>query len=77
MAKRQRARLGRNEWIRAGLEVLMSEGAEAVAVETLARKLSVTKGSFYWHFKSRRELLTSLLTAQERMAPSRRSKGVT
>lgn len=66
MAKQPAGRLGRNEWIRAGLEVLMSDGADAVAVETLARKLSVTKGSFYWHFKNRNELLTALLVAWEK-----------
>jgi AcrR family transcriptional regulator len=30
-------------------------------VEKLARQLRVTKGSFYWHFKDRKELLELLL----------------
>ena len=30
-------------------------------VEVLARDLGVTKGSFYWHFKGRQELLDALL----------------
>jgi len=34
---------------------------DALAVEPLARKLGVTKGSFYWHFGSRDELLYSAL----------------
>ncbi len=43
----------------------MAEGIEGVAVEPLARKLGVTKGSFYWHFEDRAELLTSLLESWE------------
>ena len=34
---------------------------EAVRVEKLARTLHVTKGSFYWHFKNRKEILETLL----------------
>jgi AcrR family transcriptional regulator len=56
-------RLGRQEWIDAGLETLAVQGVEAVRVERLAEKLDVTKGSFYWHFKDRRALLEALLEA--------------
>ncbi len=34
---------------------------DAVKVEALARELGVSKGSFYWHFKNRGELLDELL----------------
>ncbi len=60
------ARLDRKQWIRAGLVALMEEGIEGVAVEPLARRLGVTKGSFYWHFRSRAELLSSLLENWQR-----------
>lgn len=40
---------------------LMAEGIEAVRVEVLARDLGATKGSFYWHFKDRAELLDAML----------------
>jgi len=63
-------RLGRNEWIRTGLEVLMEDGESGVAVEALARRLGVTKGSFYWHFENRKALLTALLEAWEREGTS-------
>jgi AcrR family transcriptional regulator len=44
----------------------MAEGGiEAVAVEPLARRLGVTKGSFYWHFKDRRALLEATLEVWE------------
>ena len=41
-------------------------GIDAVAVEPLARRLGVTKGSFYWHFKDRRALLEATLEGWER-----------
>lgn len=44
---------------------LLTGGVEAVRVEKLARNLSVTKGSFYWHFKDREELLDLLLREWE------------
>jgi AcrR family transcriptional regulator len=37
----------------------------AVAVEPLARRLGVTKGSFYWHFGTRDELLEATLRRWE------------
>ncbi len=65
------ARLGRKEWIIAGMEALMEEGIEGVAVESLARRLGVTKGSFYWHFGSRAELLTALLESWQQHGTER------
>lgn len=38
-------------WIDAGLISLKKFGPEGLRAETLARQLSTTKGSFYWHFK--------------------------
>jgi AcrR family transcriptional regulator len=52
--------LGRDAWIEAGLHALSEGGVEAVRVEALARTLGVTKGSFYWHFTDRRELLLAM-----------------
>jgi len=56
-------RLGREEWIDAGLRAIARQGADAVRVERLAEALGVTKGSFYWHFKDRNALLAALLEA--------------
>jgi AcrR family transcriptional regulator len=53
--------LGKADWLRAARIALMHGGVEAVRVEKLARTLRVTKGSFYWHFKNRGEILEALL----------------
>ena len=53
--------LGKADWLRAARIALMHGGVEAVRVEKLARTLRVTKGSFYWHFKNREEILEALL----------------
>ena len=49
------------DWIQAACQAIEAEGVGAVAVEPLAKKLGVTKGSFYWHFPSRDALLTATL----------------
>jgi AcrR family transcriptional regulator len=54
-----------NDWIKAAGRRLASGGIAAVAVEPLARDLSVTKGSFYWHFRDRAALLKALLADWE------------
>ena len=56
----------RESWARAALDALSRSGVEAVAVEPLARRLGVTKGSFYWHFGSRADLLNAALDLWER-----------
>jgi AcrR family transcriptional regulator len=42
--------LRREDWARAALEAFSRGGLPAIAVAPLARRLGVTKGSFYWHF---------------------------
>jgi AcrR family transcriptional regulator len=54
-----------NDWIRAGIVQLAREGVESVRVEVLARELGVSKGSFYWHFRDRDELLMQILQSWE------------
>jgi AcrR family transcriptional regulator len=61
--------LGRRDWLRAARLALLRGGVEAVRVERLARDLGVTKGSFYWHFKDRDELLELLLSEWESEVP--------
>ncbi|MCU0568788.1 MAG: TetR/AcrR family transcriptional regulator [Oculatellaceae cyanobacterium Prado106] len=54
-------KLGRQDWIKTGLAVLAESGVETVRVEPLAKRMNVTKGSFYWHFKDRNDLLEAIL----------------
>jgi AcrR family transcriptional regulator len=61
--------LGKEDWLRAARLALLKGGASEVRVERLARDLRVTKGSFYWHFKDREELLELLLREWEEEFP--------
>ena len=56
-----RTQLDRNDWIEAAIEVLADQGTDGLRVEVLAKNFGVTKGSFYWHFKDRQDLLTAVL----------------
>ena len=58
-------RLSAEDWAQAALDLIAEEGVAAVAVEPLARRLKVTKGSFYWHFPSREALLKAALERWE------------
>ena len=49
------------QWVAAGLEALRKGGVAGVRVERLAGEVGLTKGSFYWHFRDRGELLDALL----------------
>jgi AcrR family transcriptional regulator len=57
--------LSREDWIEAARLVLISSGVDDVKVDRLAKKLAVTRGSFYWHFKHRNALLDALLSGWE------------
>lgn len=58
-------RLSAEDWAQAALDMIADQGVAAVAVEPLARRLGVTKGSFYWHFPSRDALLAAALERWE------------
>ncbi len=64
--KRSHQRMTREDWIVAAKSALLSGGVEQVKVDRLAKDLSITRGSFYWFFKSREELLDALLKDWER-----------
>ena len=55
-------------WIEAATEVLVNQGIDHVRVDLLAQQLNVTRGSFYWHFRDREELLRSVLRNWHQMA---------
>ena len=63
--------LQRSDWVKAGLIQLAASGPEAVSIVTVAAKLGVTKGSFYWHFESRDEFLAAILDEWQQHATRR------
>jgi AcrR family transcriptional regulator len=60
-AGRSARRLSAQDWIKAARAAFIDGGIEAVKVDRLALSLGVTRGSFYWHFRSRAALLDALL----------------
>lgn len=63
--KSERTRLTVGDWEQGALDMIAEQGVGALAVEALARRLGVTKGSFYWHFRNRESLLKSALESWE------------
>lgn len=57
--------LGAEDWVQAAGRTIEERGVGAVAVEPLARRLGVTKGSFYWHFATQNALLETTLERWE------------
>ena len=55
----------RRDWLEAGMAILEELGAEALTIETLTNRLSVTKGSFYHHFKNYQDFKEHLLAFYE------------
>ena len=58
-------RLTRADWLDKALSVLIENGIDAVRITRLADLLGVTRGSFYWHFADRGELLSAMLRVWE------------
>lgn len=58
-------------WVEAALDVLSEGGIDAVRVDPLAKRLGVTRGSFYWHFKDRDALHAAMLKEWRKRASYR------
>lgn len=65
-AKSPRTSLSAEDWSAAALAALERSGLAAVAVEPIAKTLGATKGSFYWHFTGRDDLIAAALELWER-----------
>ncbi|MDH3388388.1 MAG: TetR/AcrR family transcriptional regulator [Gammaproteobacteria bacterium] len=57
-----RKQLQRFDWLQQALETFVSEGIDAVRITRLADDLGVTRGSFYWHFENRNDLIEALVS---------------
>jgi AcrR family transcriptional regulator len=64
------------DWTEAALQLIAEAGLRALTVEALAARLGVTKGSFYWHFKGRSELLAGALGRWEQRATTKAITGL-
>jgi AcrR family transcriptional regulator len=64
------------DWAEAALQFIAEAGLGALTVDALATRLGVTKGSFYWHFKGRSELLSAALGRWEKRATSEAIAGL-
>jgi AcrR family transcriptional regulator len=58
-----RSSLTPEHWIAAASELLVDGGVDLVRVDVVAKVLQVTRGSFYWHFRDRDDLLARMLKA--------------
>lgn len=64
--KKERSTLSAGDWEQQALVLIAEKGIRAVAIESLARRMGVTKGSFYWHFPNRDALLEQSLSRWEK-----------
>jgi AcrR family transcriptional regulator len=58
----ERNQLQRFDWLEKALEIFVEEGIDSIRITRLANELGVTRGSFYWHFQNREDLIDSLVS---------------
>jgi len=58
----ERNQLQRFDWLLKALEIFVEEGIDSIRITRLADDLGVTRGSFYWHFQNREDLIDSLVS---------------
>ena len=60
-SKPTRNRATREDWLKAAFAALYEQGPKGLNIQALARRLSISKTSFYWHFKDKTELVNALI----------------
>ena len=65
-----------SDWAEAALHLIAEKGLAALTVSALASRLGVTKGSFYWHFHGRSDLLVAALARWEQRATTEAITGL-
>lgn len=58
-------RLTKERWLEEGLAVFSNEGPGGLAAERMAKRLGVSRGSFYWHFSNVQEFEGAVLGTWE------------
>jgi AcrR family transcriptional regulator len=56
----------KEDWIKAGFELLRRKGVSGIKIEGMARMLGVTKGGFYGYFLNREAFLQAMLDDWEK-----------
>lgn len=64
------------DWAEAALQAIADGGLAALTVDALATRLGVSKGSFYWHFQGRSELVAAALERWERRSTAETIKAL-
>ena len=59
------SRLTRDRWVEEGLVALQADGPAALAADRMAKRLGVSRGSFYWHFTNAVDFEAAVLAAWE------------
>lgn len=55
-------RKSKSQFIHAALDILATRGSvKALTIDNLCQRLEISKGSFYWHFKGRNELIKATI----------------
>lgn len=57
-------------WLRAAYDALLETGVDGVKIQPLAKRLGLSRTSFYWFFKDRKELLDALITLWRHKIPA-------
>lgn len=52
---------GKNNWLKLAIEILIREGVDQVKVQIIAKRLGVSRSSFYWFFDNIQDLHDQLL----------------
>ena len=59
--KRLPTDLSPEDWIQAGFAALTKCGPSGVKIDRIATSLKISRGSFYWHFKSAKDLKQAMI----------------
>ncbi len=65
MAKVLKKKLSRSDWLEAALQALAKQGPESLKILPLAASMGASRGSLYWHFRDRQDLLDGVLNHWE------------
>ena len=60
-AERAARKATREDWLALAVQTLVEQGVDAVMILPLAKRLKVSRSSFYWYFRNRDDLLDELL----------------